>query len=298
MADDIKSLKTRIAELENEVLQREQDLSRFRNDLAQANQQLQGLIAQVSGELKVAQTIYRNLVPTEFPHISGFEFSTKFSPSMVSGGDYYDIFEHEDRMRFGLVLSSASGHALSALLLSVLIKMAGQMEGRQSPQPKAIVDKIETELKEHLSDRTELDLFYGMVDRRTYSMEFIRIGQVLAFHISDGGEIQMIGDSIPPMTQGFKNSAPSQKISLNPRDRIVLVSRGAALMENLKGESFGWERVSQALRSTPKGGGIHDLRQNLSLSLQKFTGGAEIQRDVTIVALEVKDKVIRLAPPK
>lgn len=294
MSDDVKSLKNRVKELEEEVRSREEDLSRFRKELSQANLQLQGLISQVSSELKIAQTIYRNLVPTEFPHISGFEFSTKFSPSMVSGGDYYDIFEHVDRFRFGIVVSSASGHALSALLLSVLIKMSGLMEGRESSQPKAIVDKIQSELKEHLTENTELDLFYGMIDRRTYTMDFVRVGAVLAFHIKESGEIQMMGETRPALTQGSLEGITSSQISLNPRDRIVLVSRGAALVENLKGEAFGWERVSQSLKSSPRSG-IHDLRQNLSMDLQKFLGGAELKRDVTIVALEVKDKVIRLA---
>ncbi len=106
----------------------------------------------------------------------------------------------------------------------------------------------------------------------------------------------MMGESTPPLTEGSKAPTASKQVTLSPRDRIVLVSRGAAKLQNMKGEAFGWERVSRAIKGMPQGSGIHDLRQNLSMELQKFSGGTDLQRDITIVALEVKDKVIRLAP--
>lgn len=297
MTDDTKELKKRIHELEEEVQHREQDLARFRSELLKVNGQLETLISQVQRELKVAQSIYRALVPTEFPHISGFEFSTKFIPSMISGGDYFDIFEHQDRMRFGLVLSSASGHALSALLLSVLIKMAGQMEGRKAQAPDKVVKALEKELSEHLEPSSQLDLFYAVVDRRKYVLNFVRLGDILAFHQLDDGSLNLIGEKLPPIHKDSSFHGGTEQVALSPRDRLVLVSPGAVKAQNLKGESFGWERVSQSIKSAPPRG-IHELRQSLLFEIERFTEGVELKRDLTILALEVKDKVIKLAPTK
>src|SRR6476469_8091482 len=119
----IESLQSRVRELELELGDREKDLAVFRDELAKANSQLERFIKQINSELKMASTIQKALVPTEFPNIPGFEFSTKFVPSPVSGGDYFDIFEHEDRFRFGIVLASSSGYSMSALFLSVLLRM-------------------------------------------------------------------------------------------------------------------------------------------------------------------------------
>ena len=85
------------------------------------------LIAHLHGELKLAHVIQKALVPTEFPHISGFEFSTKFVPSSISGGDYFDIFEHQDKMKFGILLADSSGYQFSALFLSTLIQFSSRM---------------------------------------------------------------------------------------------------------------------------------------------------------------------------
>src|SRR5687768_8579652 len=114
-----EQLIERVAELEEELRERQADLKRFRDELSKANQRLEGLITRLHSELKLAHVIQKSLVPTEFPHITGFEFSTKFVPSSVSGGDYFDIFEHDDRFRFGVIVSSSNGHTMSALLLSV-----------------------------------------------------------------------------------------------------------------------------------------------------------------------------------
>src|SRR5580698_8296333 len=92
-----EQMLSRIGELEEEVRERQADLKRFREELGKANQRLETLIEQLHQEVKLAHVIQKILVPTEFPHISGFEFSTKFFPSHISGGDYFDIFEHQDR---------------------------------------------------------------------------------------------------------------------------------------------------------------------------------------------------------
>ncbi len=297
MSDDVNQLKKRIRELEEEVQHREEDLSRFRAELVTANGQLEHLINQVQRELKMAQSIYRSLVPTEFPHISGFEFSTKFVPSMISGGDYFDIFEHQDRMRFGVVLSSASGHSLSALLLSVLIKMAGQMEGRKTQSPDKVVKALESELIEHFEDSSQLDLFYAVVDRRKYVLNFVRVGEVMVFHQLDDGSLRILGEKNPSIKKGQIFTGQTEQVALSPRDRLVVVSPGCVRAQNLKGEAFGWERVSQSIKSSPQRG-VHELRQNLLFEIEKFSEGSELKRDLTILAIEVKDKVIKLAPTK
>jgi phosphoserine phosphatase RsbU/P len=274
MSDDVNQLKKRIRELEEEVQHREEDLSRFRAELVTANGQLEHLINQVQRELKMAQSIYRSLVPTEFPHISGFEFSTKFVPSMISGGDYFDIFEHQDRMRFGVVLSSASGHSLSALLLS-----------------------LESELIEHFEDSSQLDLFYAVVDRRKYVLNFVRVGEVMVFHQLDDGSLRILGEKNPSIKKGQIFTGQTEQVALSPRDRLVVVSPGCVRAQNLRGEAFGWERVSQSIKSSPQHG-VHELRQNLLFEIEKFSEGSELKRDLTILAIEVKDKVIKLAPTK
>ena len=288
-------LIARVKELEAEVGERQQDLKRFREELGRANTRLELLIEQLNQEIKLAHVIQKALVPTEFPHIAGFEFSTKFFPSHISGGDYFDIFEHEDRLRFGVIVSSASGHAMSALLLSVLLKMTGQLEARRGSDPHQVMADMFDQLKEHMTESDQADIFYALVDRRNYAMKFVRAGNIIALHQNAStGEVQSLDSGQGPFKPGYVGPAASGSLFLNPRDRLVLCTRGVIEARDAKGESYGMERVTRSFLNGPKRG-VHELRNHILYEVHKFAQGTEPIRDQTLLVLEVKDKVIKLA---
>lgn len=288
-------LLARISELEQEVKERQADLRRFREELGKANQKLENLIAQLHTEVKLAHVIQKALVPTEFPHINGFEFSTKFVPSMISGGDYFDIFEHEDRFRFGIIVSSASGHAMSGLLLGVLLKMTGQLEARKGSDPHVVLQDMHEQLKENMDQMDQADIFYSLIDRRNFEMRFVRAGSLIVLHQNfSTGEVQSLDSGLGPMGLDFKAPTTSGSLFLNPRDRLVLCTRGVIEARNPEGEAYGMERVTRSFLSGPKRG-VHELRNHILFEVQKFGAGSEPIRDQTLVVLEVKDKVIKLA---
>ena len=288
-------LRERIAELEQEVQERQADLKRFREELGKANQKLEALIARLHTEIKMAHVIHKALVPTEFPHISGFEFSTKFVPSMISGGDYFDIFEHEDRFRFGVIVSSASGHTMSALLLGVLLRMTGQTEARKGSDPHTVLQDMHAQMKDNMDGLDQADMFYALIDRRNFEMRYLRAGTLIVLHQNFAtGDVQSLDSGLGPMNLDFKAPPGSGSIYLNPRDRLVLCTRGVIEARNPEGEEYGMERVTRSFLSGPKRG-VHELRNHILFEVQKFGQGSEPVRDQTLVVLEVKDKVIKLA---
>ena len=292
----VEDLRARVTELEQEVREREADLRRFRVELGDANARLEVLIGRLQGEFKLAHAIQKALVPTEFPNINGFEFSTKFVPSLKQGGDYFDIFEHQDRLRFGVILSSSSGHSMSALLLNVLLKMTGQIESRRGSEPHQVLHDMSDELREHLSADDDSDIFYALIDRRTYEMRYVLAGEVTALHQSAAtNEITALGPALGPLSRGFSGPAASLEVALNPRDRVLICSRGLTGLESPAGEVFGVERVTRALLDGPRFG-VHELRNFVLHEAERFKDSSEgTTRDLTVLVLEVKDKVIKLA---
>jgi sigma-B regulation protein RsbU (phosphoserine phosphatase) len=290
-----EELQERVTELEEEVREREADLKRFRLELGKANQRLENLITQLHGELKLAHVIQKSLVPTEFPHINGFEFSTKFVPSTVTGGDYFDIFEHEDRFRFGVIVSSSSGHAMSALLLGVLLRMTTQLEAKRGSEPHQVMLDMLEQLKDNMSEVDQSDIFYSLIDRRNFEMRYVRAGSVVVLHQSfTTGEVQALDSGLGPLALDFKPPSSSGALLLNPRDRVVLCTRGVIEARNSAGEAYGMERVTRSFLNGPKRG-VHELRNHILYEVSKFSGATSPARDQTLVVLEVKDKVIKLA---
>lgn len=295
MDGDRKKLLEQIAELQTELSERERDLAYYRSELTKANSKLETLIAQINRELRSAHHVQKALVPTEFPNIPGFEFSTKFLPSLIMGGDYFDIFEHDDRFRFGVVVASSSGHAMSALFLSVLLKLAGQMEARKGADPHVALTKFAQELVPNIEGDAEAHVLYAVMDRRRYDLAICRAGGVIALHQDSAtGKVRTIDSVIPSFSKDFQTKLTSQTISLNPKDRVVFCTQGILEIANLEGEVFGLERLVKTILQGPKHG-VHELRNHIIYTAQKYGGGQELPRDLTVVVLEVKDRVIKLA---
>ncbi|RME17330.1 MAG: sigmaB regulation protein RsbU [Bdellovibrio sp.] len=287
----------RIQELEAEVAQREQDLKLYREELEKANQKLEGLLEKIQRELDVAKRLHHYLVPTELPHIPGFEISTKFVPSYVQGGDCFDLFEHEDKARFGLLLTSASGHTMSALLLTVILKLTGQMEARKGAPPDQVLGTLIQEVLPQIPQGDEADLFYGVCDRRHFEFSYCLVGNIYAYYLPSSPDqkepVQTLSSCTGPLRGSFDHNMKSFQLSLHPRDRLVFCTRGIVEALSPQGEPFGEERLLGLLNENKQN--VHDLRQEIFYQVQKFSQIKEPRRDQTVVVLEVKDRIIKLA---
>jgi sigma-B regulation protein RsbU (phosphoserine phosphatase) len=295
MSDDSNRLKERIRELEDELAAKEAELAQMRLRLSTTNTRLENVIDRISHEVKLAGKVQKLLSPVEMPNISGFEFSTKFVPGMKSGGDYFDIFEHEDRLRFGIVLSASSGYTMSALFLSVLMKISSKIEARRGFQPDEMLSTIAREVLPEMKADEKASVFYGIVDRRNFELLYCSIGAISGFVQTHGAEaLTKIESSGPALSKNFQNAPPVHRISLNPRDRLVLCSDGVASSANSKGQIWGEGGLRDAIRAAPRQG-VHELRNEILLRCESFSEKEDPDRDQTVLVLEVKEKVIKLA---
>jgi phosphoserine phosphatase RsbU/P len=288
-------LKKKIADLEQEIAQKDRDLLVYRSELVKTNQALEAMIGQLQTELRMAGLIQKALSPTELPNIKGVELSSKFVPGTRHGGDYFDIFEHEDRFRFGLVISSASGYAMSSLFLSVLIKLAGQIEARRGLEPHKVLESISRELLGSCQAKDSASLFYSVIDRRSFELSYVSAGGILAYwHNAEKDQVTQLEAHAPALTLGWSQNLETQKISLDPRDRLILVTEGIAQAVNLEGEPYGAGRVLSSILAAPKTG-VHEMRNEILYQVEKFSGKTTPLRDQTVLVVEVKDRVIKLA---
>lgn len=296
MSDNSKEhLQSRIHELEEEIKAREKDLAVFRRELVTANRRLEALIGELNQELKVVYAIQSHLVPTEIPNIPGFDFSSQFLPSFARGGDYFDVFEHEDRSRFGVIVASSTGHMMSALLLSVLLKFTSRMEARRGSEPHLMLKKIVEDLLVNVQGNDQAEIFYGLFDRRNFSLDYAKAGDVVALHYSSSAnELKLLKPTSPAIGLGFNEEIITQSVALNPRDKLIFCTKGVVEARNLEGLEFGQDRLYKSILEYATRD-VHVLRNQIFYQLKKYTSGQEPPRDMTVVVAEVKDRVIKLA---
>ena len=107
--------------LERLVRERTVQLEDSRDQLADLCRVLENHAETMELDLKRAEVIQRSLLPGAPPDIPGFCVHTLYRPGHNVGGDLFDIVKIDNR-HLVLVIADASGHGVSAAMLSVLFK--------------------------------------------------------------------------------------------------------------------------------------------------------------------------------
>ncbi len=281
-------LLKRISELESQVMG-------YEKLLRQANDKLLQLASEISSDLDWAIKLQKKLVPTELPRIKGFEFSSKFIPGSKFGGDYFDIFEHDDKWKFGIFLSSCSGYTVSSALMGLLIKYSTQIEAKKGMKPHEFLQTMADELLPSFKEKDKASFFYATVDRKTLKLDYSSSGLISAYRqTANRTSLDFLNPIVPELSLGFKSQFTTSSLSLEPQDRLLLSSPSLVASQNLRGEPWGPERMIDAWRSSANKS-IHEVRNEILYQQKNFLNDAEIERDQSLIIIEVQQKIIKLA---
>lgn len=292
--DQINKLKEKISELEAELALKEAELMKYKLQVGRANEKLERMIQDMNQEMRLALTLQRSLSPTEMPQISGMEMSSKFVPGARSGGDYFDVFELEDRMKFGVLVSSCSGYGVSALMISALIKFSAMMEARKGFAPHEVIAKFAEEVIPHIKNKDAASLFYAIVDRRSFELKYCAVGQFGAFIQRHNGTLESLKSMAGPLCHGFSQGLRSESVSLEAKDRVILATDGLFGLTNGTGDLFGKHILPQAVAGIQTKN-VHEVRNEILFQAEQFSGSQIPDRDQTVVVIEMKDSVMKLA---
>lgn len=290
--NDKQFLLNKIKELNADLIQKDRIIENFKKEMLSANKRLESLIAQINRHYKLLQRLQYQLVPTDLPNVPGFDFSHQFLPSYISGGDYFDIYNEKKNLKFGIFVSSCSGHSASALLLSVLLKSSEELDKTKYISPKKMLASLLGELKGQLEDADRVSLIYATIDRRTLKLNVSRLGSCLGY-ILRNNELIPLGSDNSEFSKDFSDEIIESNLNLEPKDSVIFVSAGLTKVQSLAGEEFGLERLYQSILGASSG--VHELRNSILMAIKKHSQGGELRQDLTVVTASVKGSVLKLA---
>lgn len=296
MAKDVEFLENQILELERQLQEKSSLVLIYKEEIGRMNAQLEKLIERVQHELKIGNKIHELLVPTEIPHIPGYDFSSKFKASTVSGGDYFEIIPHEDKYKFAILMSCSSGYSMSALFLSVLLKMTGSIATKKGLSPNDFIKKVRDEVMPSLRDQDDASLFYAVVDRKKNELKYAACGDFFVARYDSTTQqvqdIEMNASRIKKSNTAFTTTTGS--IQLHPEDRFVVASTGLLEQTNEASEIYGRKRLLDVLNSKHKLN-THELRNEFFVDLESFSNRVPAQRDWTLLLMDVKTNLVQLS---
>lgn len=290
-----KILQLKIQDLELELRKKSSELLLYKNELKKLSLQIEGMTLRMGAELNAAQRLQKMLSPTDLPRIGGVNVSSKFIPGSQYGGDYLDLFEYEDRLKFGVLVSSASGYAMSSLLLTVIFSLTSKIQAKKPLEPALFMTELISKCQEQMGAQDAFSLFFGVMERRSFEMSYCLLGSIDAFHQSSKSvaieRLEPCADRILKETI-FK---PKPKVlQFESMDRLILMSEGLRNSKNPEGQFWGGDNVLEAIYNAPRSG-VHELRNEILFKNEQFTKTETPEKDQTVLVMEVKDRLIKLA---
>ncbi len=240
----------------------------------------------IKNELELATEIQQRFQPSAPPVMDGYEFQGISFSCYEIGGDYYDFIPTgEGKMLIALGDVSGKGTAAALLMSSLHAAIHGQVAAKTSLEQT--VKSVNEYLAENTPTNRFVTLFIAELEPATGVLKYINAGHnpPLIGHVD--GTVKLLESGgfplgIIPMAEFEVGTA-----KLEPNEALIIYSDGVSEANNLKGDEFGMERLTQVVSKNLKASAA-GLRDKVESALSAFTQTAPANDDITLVIVKRK----------
>jgi len=237
-------------------------------------------------DLQKAAEFQKSLLPETLPQFKNIRFNTWYLPSSQLGGDFYDIFDLDNRY-VAMVLADASGHGVAAAMLAAMFKMTLHKYSAEILNPAIVLNKMNKDFCSVLQTGEFFSAFLSIFDRQENILRYANAGhpRPLLYDYKTGEVKKLDTDGfllgIIDLGVGFSQ----KEIKLNDQNRLFIYTDGLNEAVNKKGEQFGAERLKQLVIENATNT-ANLLIENVRKSLYNYTGSNDFADDVTILVMD------------
>lgn len=243
----------------------------------------------IEHDLDIARRIQQGLLPTSRPDLPGHDISGWSRSANKTGGDYYDWQVLPDG-RVLVSLADVSGHGIGPALVAAVCRAYARASVDSNENDLArFVGRLNTLLADDLPDERFVTYVGVLLDPRTHQVQMVSAGHGPLFRciMSRGELVESGADGLPLGLIADQPYGPASEFTLEPGDSVLLITDGLFEWANALGESYGLERLRDAILSFASSSAdemIHGLYDEAC----RFVGDAVQMDDVTIVVVRRK----------
>jgi sigma-B regulation protein RsbU (phosphoserine phosphatase) len=266
-------------------------VKRLHDELVRLNRQLEERNLLFETELFMARELQQALMTQEIPRIYGVEFDYRYVPTFTVGGDFFFV-QAVSESCLGLFISDVMGHGPQAAMVTAIIRTLLSNFLREDPAPSRLLSQM-NERFVLVMPRSYSMMFasaaYIRLDARSGEVLFSNAGHPPPFLLRRGeGKVEML---ISPgsIALGLERRSEYRdvKVQLSESDGIFIYTDGLFEARSRSKESFGLDRLRQALKE----GLSLPSTELLDFILDKVMGFAKqehIDDDLTALCLNYK----------
>jgi sigma-B regulation protein RsbU (phosphoserine phosphatase) len=237
-------------------------------------------------ELELATEIQQTFQPSAPPVMDDYEFQGISFSCYEIGGDYYDFIAlHDKKMMIALGDVSGKGTAAALLMSSLHAAIHAQVTARTS-----LYDMVKS-VNQYLANNTPTNrfvtLFIAELDPETGNLNYINAGHNPPIMGRADGRVEELGSGGFPLGILLQADYEVGMVQLHSGDSLVIYSDGVSEANNLNGDEFGMERLTQVISKNIKAS-ASGMRDKVESALSSFTQTAPANDDITLVIVKRK----------
>lgn len=240
------------------------------------------LNTEIQQELEIGKEVQELFLPENQPFKD--QLAMFFRPLREVSGDVYHFYQFGSRYR-ALFFADASGHGVSAALITTITVMSLHDAVARSIKPWSILTDLNNRIMERLQANFFATAVFFILDDKTRTLYYSNAGHNAPLYIRpSSGEILELEKCGPPLGMMDEVEYPGKGIKTRPGDRLLIYSDGLVETRNGLGEDFGLDRVKEILRSEIS----HSPQEQLEILSSTFVSYVtEYKDDVSIMLLEL-----------
>ena len=292
----ILSGKKAVAIRKNEVGRLVEDFTALTKEIDTYAEEIRTVTSQkerYKTELSIASQIQEQVLPTDFPCVSGknaFDLYASMTPAREVGGDFYDFF-FTDEDHLALVIGDVSDKGVPAALFMMIAKTLISNLARIEKSPAQILYHVNEQLCENNESGYFVTIWFAMIDLTTGEGVAVNAGHEYPAVCRAQGSYELIR-SKHSMAVGtlpgirFREHA----FHMDPGDQLFVYTDGVPEAINKENEQFGTDRMLEVLNRN-RNAASKVLLTQMKEEIDAFAGDVPQFDDTTMLCFHYNGSV-------
>jgi len=236
----------------------------------------------MKGELELAREIQQSLLPARHLRHDALSVLAYFQPAAEVGGDYFDLFPL-GKGRLLVAVGDVAGHGLSTGLLMAMVKSVVATLVHEGHRGAELLEGLNRFMLQQPREHRMLTLTIADVDTEAGTVEITNAAHPPMLLAS--GDVREV--MLPALPVGFpwRSKPPSERLGIEPGDRLIFYSDGLVEAVDEEDEQFGYTRLRTFFEENADLGS-DELMAGLLAELQRHTRGRPLDDDLTILIID------------
>jgi len=223
-------------------------------------------------------------MPSQLPHLPGWELAVLWRAARRVAGDFYDFFELPGG-RLGLVIADVADKGMPAALFMALTRALVRAAALEEKSPAAALARVNDLLVPDAQHGMFVTAVYAVLSFETGELVYANAGHNLPLLLrSRTGELEQFGKGGMALGVLEGTRLEEQSAFLEPGDDLVFYTDGVTEAFSPQDDIYGEERLRATIQAAA-GSSAQALLDSIDDSVRVFVGDTPPSDDLTLMVL-------------